>query len=103
MAGRRVGTHAARRVRLTMRSYEIPEREMSAIENLGMSYADARSAPDGQLSSWIERARDVRGGQTWVTLQERGQGWAVEIALDPNGDVDDVVALSPDAARALEA
>lgn len=98
-----MGPGAARGVRLIVRSYSIPERELSAIKKLGMSYADARSAPDGQLSSWIERSRDVRAGTTWVTLQERGQGWAVEIAVDASGDVTDVVALSADAARALEA
>ena len=38
-----------------------------------------------------------RDGRTVITLQERGQGWAVEVA------VADVVALSPEHARALEA
>ena len=85
------------------KTYSIPEREIAAIRNLGMSYADARSAPDGHLSSWIERKRETRGGKTWVTVQERGQGWAVDLALDAAGDVSDVVALSADTARALEA
>ena len=85
------------------KTYSIPAREIAAIRDLGMSYADARSAPDGHLSSWIERKRESRCGTTWVTVQERGQGWAVDIALDASGDVTEVVALSPEIARALEA
>jgi hypothetical protein len=85
-----------------MKTYSIPEREVAALKHLGMSYADARSAPDGPLSSWIERRRQLRGSTTWLTLQERGQGWAVELALDASGDVIDVVALPPDVARSLD-
>ncbi|CAN5563196.1 hypothetical protein BH11MYX1_BH11MYX1_54110 [soil metagenome] len=84
------------------KTYSIPERELTAIEHLGMSFRDARAVPDGHLSSWIERGRELRDGTTWVTLQERGQGWAIAIALDANGDVLAVVALSSEVARALD-
>ena len=85
-----------------MKTYSIPDRELAALRDLGMSFDDARARPDGYLSSWIERGRMQRDGRTVVTMQERGQGWAVEITLDECGDVAAVVALSPEQARALE-
>jgi hypothetical protein len=84
------------------KSYKVSERDLEWIRNPGMSYADARGPYDGPLSSWIERSRFVRDGVQWVTLQERGEGGAVEIALDPSGDIAQVVALSPEQALALE-
>ena len=85
------------------KSYRIPDGELAAIRELGMSYHDARTQQDGYLASWIERSRCQRGGHTVVTLQERGQGWAVEITLDAWGDVAEVVPLPPETARALDA
>jgi hypothetical protein len=81
------------------KTYEIPQRELEAIRNPGMSYEDARTSRDGLLASWIERSRS---GNV-IVLQERGQGWAVEITLDGGGDIASVVALSPEQARALQA
>jgi DNA-directed RNA polymerase subunit RPC12/RpoP len=85
-----------------VKTYSIPDRELDALRDLGMSFAEARTQPDGYLASWIERGRTQRDGRTVVTMQERGQGWAVEITLDANGDVAHVLSLPPDQARALE-
>jgi hypothetical protein len=85
-----------------VKTYSIPDRELDALRDLGMSFAEARTQPDGYLASWIERGRTQRDGRTVVTMQERGQGWAVEITLDDAGDVAEVVALSPARARELE-
>ncbi len=84
------------------KTYRLPDRELDVLRNLGASYADSRTAHDGYLSGWIERNRFERDGKQWVTVQERGQGWAAALALDGFGDVVEVVALSPEQARALE-
>ena len=84
------------------KTYSIPRREVEAIKDLGMSYQEARSAQDGHLASWVERKRFERDGRQWVTLQERGQGWAVELAIDADGTLAEVVPLSPEAARKLD-
>jgi hypothetical protein len=84
------------------KTYTVPERELTAILNLGMSLREARSGNDGALASWIERARFERDGYRWVTLQERGQGYAIEIAIDEVDNVLDAIALLPDEARALD-
>jgi hypothetical protein len=83
------------------KTYTLPARELEVLRALGMSYAEARSGHDGYLSSWVERRRFERDGKQWVTLQERGQGWAVELAVEA-GDVVDVRPLTADEARALE-
>lgn len=85
------------------KTYKLPGRELAAIRDLGMSYDDARSSHDGYFASWIERRKTERDGRQVITLQERGQGWAVEVTLDGNGAVAEAVALSPDDARALDA
>ena len=84
------------------KTYAIPDAELALLRQLGQRYADARSPPDGHLSSWIERKRFQRDGAQWVTVQERGQGWAVELALDEGGEVVEVRPLSAEQARQLE-
>lgn len=84
------------------KNYKLPDRELAAILNLGMTYEDARTRHDGYFSSWIERARTVRDGRPVITLQERGQGWAVEVTLDTSGNVAKAAALSAERAGELE-
>jgi len=84
------------------KTYKLPDRELAAIRDLGMSYEEARTSHDGYFSSWIERKRTERDGHPVITLQERGQGWAVEVTLDANGAVAQAIALPPEKARELD-
>jgi hypothetical protein len=96
------GTYQHRRPVYAAKDYTVPGRVLDEITNLGCSYADAWSPPDGYFTnSCVERERFTRDGAQWVVIWARVREFAVEVQLDALGDVVQVVPVEPERAYAM--
>jgi hypothetical protein len=81
--------------------YTVTQRTINALKDQRTTYQDAREAHDGYLASWRERGRFQRDGKQWVIVQEGYFEYAVELEITADGDIGDVIPLSPERAYEL--
>src|SRR5580704_5980946 len=92
------GTSEVYRPKFEPGTYTVPQSELDGFrtwEQYGITYDEQRTAHDGALRDWSERARFERDGKHWVLVQANGYEYAVELAIDASGVVCDAVAVPP--------
>lgn len=78
--------------------YTFPDREIEVLHNLGQTYDESRTSHDGTLRSWNEIERFERDGRQWVVLQEAFYEYAAELEIKANGEIGQVIPISPERA-----